>query len=391
MSRRVRARKLEATAIGWTLITPHEYKDEEAYVASTRSRTLKVNGEQPFNAEPDLEVLVGPIQKPALVTPVENYYVRNHGPVPLPRSTDQSTFQFQIDMGPVSHTRTVGQLYGEFPATTSECTLMCAGNRRNELSEICPIDGVPWDSGAIGNSVWGGISLRRVLTALLPRDLGPDVHVEFEGADFSPEEAENGRPHLGFLSSMSLLTVLSDLEDRILLCTEQNGIPLTPDHGWPLRLIVPGVIGARSVKWLKRISLRRGPSDGFFVLQDYKIYPPKLLKPTAADWLSLPPVFDYPVTAVISHVQKGESYATVTGYAAAGGGRSIIRVQVNGVEAKISEPNRFTWALWQANLPGPVKGTVCCVATDDAGNRTPDKSTWNVGGILANGIDCKNV
>jgi sulfite oxidase len=385
-AKRAKTYQYTSQPLGWNLSTPVTYSKEDAYVQTTRATNLQVNSSLPFNAEPVLSVLVS-----NLITPVTEYFVRNHGPVPLPTgSGDQMDYQFVTELPSGIYTRTLRQVMDGSPVARSEATLICAGNRRNELSKIIPIDGVPWDSGAIGNAVWGGVSLRLFLLSILkPGDYIQDAHVEFEGADYSPEEEREGTPGLGFVASVPLHHILCDMENRILLCVYQNEMPLTPDHGWPLRAIIPGFIGARSVKWLKRMTLRRGHATSYFMLQDYKLYSPDVIdEPSSDQWQNLPPIMDYPVNSIIGKVERTDTALKVAGYAVAGGGRTIVRVRVNNTEASLIEPNPYTWALWTVDLCANTTEKICCVAMDNAGNSQPTESVWNIGGVLANGVDC---
>ena len=395
---------------------PRTYHKEQKIVAGTRSSALNPNEEKPFVGEPKLPCMLGKMHltqqgqpgkfngvfswHPKFITPEQQFFVRSHGPVP--KAGKQACHKITFLMGKKCKTWHLRDLLSRFPFLKRQATLMCAGNRRSQLAEQGgeggterPIEGVPWNCGGIGNGLWGGISLRQVLLTLLPKDLGKNPNIEFEGADFSPEEV--GRLDRGYIASLPLKYILADIEDNILLCTEQNGCPLTPDHGYPLRLVVPGVIGARSVKWLTTIRLIQGTSKGFFMEEDYKLLNPDISEPTLEDWKILPPAYDFPVTSCISQALQDLKTGTVAvcGYAAAGGGRKILRVVVNGREATLEQKNGWTWCLWKVEFKEPVPfcGEVCCSATDNSGNVQPLKmeQVWNAGGIFGNAIDCSDV
>ena len=130
-------------------------------------------------------------------------------------------------------------------------TLQCAGNRRAGLIAIRDIPGeAPWGPGATGTASWSGVALADVLELAGPT--AEAAHVGFLGADMCPE----AKPPQLFGGSIPL-----DKAQRpeVLLAWAMNGEPLSAVHGAPLRVVVPGYIGARSVKWLERIELRSDP------------------------------------------------------------------------------------------------------------------------------------
>ena len=128
-------------------------------------------------------------------------------------------------------------------------TLQCAGNRRAGLMAIRDIPGeAPWGPGATGTATWTGVALADVLALAGPRPGA--AHVGFEGADSCPEAS----PPQRFGGSIPLDKAR---RPEVLLAWAMNGEPLPPVHGAPLRVVVPGYIGARSVKWLERIEVAR--------------------------------------------------------------------------------------------------------------------------------------
>jgi sulfite oxidase len=144
-------------------------------------------------------------------------------------------------------------------------TLQCAGNRRAGLIAIRDIPGeAPWGPGATGTATWTGVALADVLALAGP--LREAAHVGFEGADRLP----GGRAAQRFGGSIPLDKAC---RPEVLLAWAMNGEPLPPVHGAPLRVVVPGYIGARSVKWLERIEVRSTPWPGYFQHVAYRLLP----------------------------------------------------------------------------------------------------------------------
>ena len=189
-------------------------------------------------------------------------FVRNH--LPTPRIAC-------VPIGQRSGVREVSlatELRSLFRQYEIEATIQCSGNRRSEMAAHRPIKGLEWRQGAIGNAVWRGVLLRDVLAhaGFDPRDpLAVSVrHVQFEGLDRDVTGTQYG-------ASIPLAKALS-AEGDVLLAFEMNGQPLTRDHGAPLRVIAPGVTGARSVKWLGRVVLSDRESASHWQQRDYKVF-----------------------------------------------------------------------------------------------------------------------
>src|SRR5439155_24797836 len=217
-----------------------------------------VHGEEPFDAETGLAALAeGP------VTATDAFYVRSHGAVP---EIDSAAWRLRV-LGVVERElelslTTLREAFREREVTA---TLQCAGNRRAGLIAIRDIPGeAPWGPGATGTATWTGIGLSDVL--MLAGPLHEATDGGFEGADVSPE----ARPAQRFGGSIPLDKAC---RPEVLLAWAMNGEPLSPVHGAPLRVVVPGYIGARSVKWLQRIEVRSQPWEGYFQHVVYRLLP----------------------------------------------------------------------------------------------------------------------
>lgn len=183
-----------------------------------------------------------------------------------------------------------------------------------------------------------------------------------------------------------------------------NSKPLPANHGAPIRIIVPGVAGARSVKWLDSIIVQSTESSNHYQKRDYKILPSDATdKETAAKyWDTTPALQDMPINSVISSPLSGDTVKAdhegtiiVQGYAVPQGpGGPVVKVEVSLDEGKTwrdaeldGERGKWTWALWQVRVP-TLRGEkyhILSRATDKAGNFQRGVSPWNLRGVAYNG------
>ncbi|CAH0474508.1 unnamed protein product [Peronospora belbahrii] len=310
-----------------------------------RHPALKVNSSMPFNAEPPAELLME-----SFTTPNKLFFVRNHLPVPESKLKQ--------------HTVTT--------------TVQCAGDRRAEMSAVKPVNGLSWDTTAISTANWTGVLLSDVLASISSgQRFAKWTHVHFEGLDADIEGNCYG-------ASIPISTALDPRKD-VLLAFEMNGETIPRDHRYPLRVIVPGTVGARNVKFLHRIVLSSEESPSFWQQRDYKGFPPNV---------------DYSHDNFWKYADS--SILTVKGYAWSGGGRNIIRVDVSTDGGKTSTPaelhesgkrqtyNRaWAWTPWEIDVKIPLGTTkldIVCKAVDASYNVQPDTIApiWNMRGILNN-------
>ena len=336
---------------------------------------------EPFNAEPPLDKLTA-----AAVTPVEQFYVRNHGPLPKVAAAD---FRVRVEgLVRKSAELSLGQLRDQFADEDAAATLTCAGNRRREMNAIRPVPGVQWDAGAIGHAKWTGPALWRVLESA-GIESGAR-HVWFEGLDPIKEKDGSVAP---FGGSIPLDRALAKSQPAI-LAHAMNGKSLTSEHGFPLRTVVPGYIGARSVKWLTKIVVSDRPSPNHYVAEAYK-----LVSTDSKDELAkAEPIYEFPINAAIctpaagAKLKAGE--VTVRGYALPpGDGKSTIsKVELSSDGGRTWLPARLEgeaaaniWQLWSAKVMlGPGDHELVVRATDSAGRVQPERAAWNLKGYLHN-------
>jgi sulfite oxidase len=341
-----------------------------------------VRAREPLNGGPPPELLLQ-----AATTPADLFFVRNHGTIP---EIDPAGYCLSIGgmvRRPLS--LSLDELIERFPRVALAATLQCAGNRRDELMAIEMVPGeLPWGAEAISSAEWAGVRLRDVLLAA---DWEPDAaHVAFGGHD----QVERQNRRFGFGGSLPLEKALGP---EVLLAYEMNGAPLPPAHGFPLRVVAPGYIGARSVKWLHTITVQAEPSDNYFQAHAYKLFPPDTRADTA-DWECGMMLGELSVNAVICAPTTGEALsagtAVVQGYAFAGGGRTIERVDVS-VDGGVSwttaellgERSRWAWRLWETRVElTPGSHQIVARAWDSAANTQPETAgpLWNFKGYMNN-------
>jgi sulfite oxidase len=353
---------------------------------------LLVHQLHPLNAEPLPERLAT-----APVTPLGTFYLRNHGDIPR---LDAAGFRVRVE-GRVARglELTVAELRDRFPRSSVVATLQCAGNRRGELAALAPVDGFGWRNGAIGTAEWSGVALADVLRAA-GCEPDPGRHVAFEAAD----TVVLGERRFTYGGS---ITLDKALRPEVLLAFEMNGQPLPAEHGAPLRVVVPGQIGARSVKWLTAIRVQDEPSENHYQRREYKLLPPHMHAGNA-DWEAGLMLQDMPVNAAICAPENGTELAAgvveLRGYAIAGG-RAIARVEVtadggrnwHAADLAGNSGNPWAWTLWRAALALPEGAHEIAVRAWDAAAQTqPERleSVWNWKGYMNTawhriGISCR--
>lgn len=374
------------------LTAPSSYSQEPP-----RHPILQINSKEPFNAEPPRSALIS-----SYVTPVDFFYKRNHGPIPI---VDDIERYYVSICGLIENSKDLFMRdIRMLPKYNITATLQCAGNRRTAMSKVRTVKGVGWDVSAIGNAVWSGAKLADVLELVgIPKltsiTSSGGKHVEFVSVDKCKEE--NGGPYKASIP----LSQATNPEADVLLAYEMNGEPLNRDHGHPLRVVVPGVIGARSVKWLDTINILAEECQGFFMQKDYKMFPPSVNWDNI-NWNSRRPLMDFPVQCVICSLEDVNvmkpGKAKVSGYAVSGGGRGIERVDIsidggkNWVEAsryqKTGIPyiadhmssDKWAWVFFEVIVDIPYSIQIAAKAVDTAANVQPEsvETIWNLRGVL---------
>jgi len=361
-----------------------------------RCNTLLVHTLRPFNAEPPNSALQH------MITPPKQHYRRTHTPVPV---VDEKSYRFTVgledDALPVQLSM---EDIRKHITRDIAVTLMCTGNRRSEFNTKADGDtmGLPWKNGSISTARWTGAPLHTVL-----RSVGFDyVDVEAKGYRFiTLYGIEDYHISIPLAKGMAR-------DGDVILAYQMNGEALPRDHGFPLRVVVPGYVGARSVKWLGRIVLTREEVTGMHQRGiAYKQLAPnqkELSEVPKSVIAEMPPVDSVPVTSAITAPEPGATLSrgsplTVTGYAYSGIGLAVIRVDIslNGgttwEQATIERADEgqgirsgkaWAWVQWRYETTVPKDAVsplhIVCKAIDDQYNQQPHSAApiWNIRGIL---------
>jgi sulfane dehydrogenase subunit SoxC len=317
------------------------------------------------------------------VTPVGLHYLLIHYDIP---HVDPATWWLAVD-GAVRQKLTLDlSELRRRPALEVVATMECAGNGRAQ-QDPRPVS-QPWLLEAVGTGRWGGISLAALLAEAGVDDSA--VEVLFTGLDRGIE----GEEEQWFQRS---LPVAEALRPEVLLAYDLNGGPLPPQHGFPLRLLVPAWYGMTNVKWLSRITVLDTPFTGYQQARGYhlrqdpdepgqplsRIYPRSLMVPPGIpDFMSRERTVPQGPCTI-----EGRAWSGLAPIAS-------VEVSVDDgatwelAELEPSELGEWAWRgfsyEWPANEPG--RHVLSCRARDEAGNEQPLEVPWNVGGYANNAV-----
>jgi sulfite oxidase len=306
-------------------------------------------------------------------------------------------------------TLSLEDLQANFRPSSVTCTIQCGGNRRSGLDKLEKTSGIGWGTGAVSNAEFTGVLLADVLKAAGLGD--PEVcrqnnvkHIQFQAAD-------------GLQSSIPIESAL-DPFGNVLLAYAMNGETLPAEHGFPCRVVVPGHVGIRNVKWVTKIVASSEEAEGPWQRGiAYKGFAPGVKSFEGVDVEAVQSMQKTPVQSVIVSPSEGQelkdlvkpgaenggAVATipVTGWAYSGGGNGIVRVDISCdhgatwhtatlTEGKDQPPHRaYAWTFWTCDLPvscppdEEVEVELCCKATDASYNVQPERpeSIWNARGL----------
>jgi DMSO/TMAO reductase YedYZ molybdopterin-dependent catalytic subunit len=338
-----------------------------------------VRNEAPLNLEMPFETLDG------FITPTQSFYVRTHFPIP---AIDRDAWWLRVE-GEVEKPFAIN--YEELLILDSVAipvTLECAGNNRNFLEP--KVKGVQWGLGAVGTAKWTGVPLSILLDRARVKANGCEVILE--GADGGTLEDPKSPPgELKFARSIPVEKARAD----VLLAYKMNGRELPPEHGFPLRAIVPGWYAMASIKWLQRIIVTDQPFTGYYQTLDYAYWKRR------AEVAELTPLTEMQVKGQIAKpaqrdIVRANSSVRVHGAAWTSEGEiTKVELSTDGggawTEATLlGEPKPNAWRLWEFIWQTPSAAgtqTLIARATDSAGRTQPverdrDRGTYMINHLL---------
>ncbi|MBF0424750.1 MAG: sulfite oxidase [Magnetococcales bacterium] len=355
---------------------------EEALAGIAGKEGLALLGDKPLNLETPAHLLDD------AVTSTARHFVRNHGTVP--ENVDAAAWTLTID-GEVTHplTLTIADLKQKFPVVSQQAVIECGGNGRAFFNP--PTKGNQWTVGAVGCAKWTGVRLADILKAAGVKPSA--VYTAHHGAD--RDLADPNKPALS-----RGIPIEKALEPHTLVAFAMNDGPIHPQHGHPLRLVVPGWVGSASQKWLNRIELRNVVHDGKGMTGKSYRLPARPLQPgeETTDALFTRIITAMPVKSLITAppsghvVSKAGKGIEVRGHAWAG--ENVVRdvalsidFGATWIRAQLAEPaNKYAWQRWHVQITFPTEGyyEIWARATDDKENVQPFAVSWNPGGFLGN-------
>jgi DMSO/TMAO reductase YedYZ molybdopterin-dependent catalytic subunit len=338
-----------------------------------------VRVESPLNLEMPFSTL------DSFITPTESFYVRTHFPIP---AIDRDAWWLHVE-GEVENPFAINyeQLL-ELESMTTPVTLECAGNSRNFLEPN--VKGVQWRLGAVGTAEWTGLPLSVLLDRAGVKPSAREVILEgTDGGILEDPKSPPGQLH--FARSIPVEKARAD----VLLAYKMNGSDLPPEHGFPVRAIVPGWYAMASIKWLQRIIVMDEPFTGYYQTIDYAYWKRR------AEVAELTPLTEMQIKAEIAKPAEGETVSAnssvrVHGAAWTSDGE-IAKVELSTDGGStwnqtnlLGEPNPNAWQLWEFNWQTPAaagKRTLIARATDSLGHtqplqHDPDRGTYMINHLL---------
>ena len=359
----------------------------------------RLTGIHPFNVEAPVSLL----RQHGFLTPPTLHYVRNHGLCP---SLSWHTHSIDVS-GLVNRPMRISMAeLVKLPTVSVPVTLQCAGNRRKEQNLIQKGIGFNWGCAAASTSIWTGVLLSVFLEHVGIKAKEQGAHwINFWGPEGEVPQGD------GTYGASHAREVCMDPTRPVMLAFMMNGELLHPDHGYPVRLLIPGYIGGRMIKWLTRISVTEAEGENHYHVYDNRVFPKHI---TSKDEATKHKIWTDPAYTINdrnlnsaiwspAHCQKvslSEETYTIGGYAYNGAGRPVFRVEVTLNDGHTWQPaaihrfekptqhgRSYCWVHWTVEVP--VKSIQDCGefavrCWDDSQNCQPEKPTWNLMGMMNN-------
>lgn len=396
-------------------VLPEDIRTPDSHVKRDH-RLIRLTGVHPFNVEAPLTELFDE----GFLTSENLHYVRNHGHVPQCADDDVLDWTFTVEgMVAEPFTISVRDLIHDYEQHTYPITLVCAGNRRKEQNVVRKTKGFSWGAAGLSTALWTGVPIGDLLAKAKP--LRKARYVSFEGADKLPN---------GYYGTSVKLNWCLDQNRGIMVAHKMNGQSLHPDHGKPVRIVVPGQIGGRSVKWLKKIIIASEPSDNWYHIYDNRVLPTSITPEASANlpdiWkderyaiydLNANSAICYPAHDESLDLKESPGNYKVRGYSYAGGGKRITRMEITldkGVTWKPAtmhypeddyrgaaagdmlyggkvdmtwRESTFCWSFWDAEIPVEdlaQADDIMVRAMDEGMMVQPRDMYWSVLGMMNN-------
>jgi nitrate reductase (NAD(P)H) len=359
------------------IMTQYNFKDDRPELIASDQATVdaeedwiprnkwmnRLTGAFPWNVEPPINLMA----EHGMITPNTLFFVRSHGIVPT-----LSFFDHSITIeGLVNKPLTISmQELVKLPWETIMATINCAGNRRKEQNLIKKTIGFDWGPSGVCNAVWTGVTIHE----LIKHCGGLKDEAEYINFFGPVGEVQNGDRTYG---ASHYRDHMMDPDRATMLCFMMNGELLHPDHGYPVRLLIPGYIGGRMIKWVEKITVTKEEDTNWYHVYDNRVFPKHIVSRDVAtqEGIWMDPAYridDRNLQSVIwepTHCQKvpySQKTQKFSGYAYSGWGTKPNRCEVTlngGVSWRVAkivtvEPYRrhrkgfaACWVLWEIEIP----------------------------------------
>merc|ERR1719460_1824446 len=357
-------------------------------------RLNRLTGIHPFNCEAPLSIL----REQGFLTPATLHYVRNHGLCPKLFWDTHSIDITGLVEKPMK--LTMAEL-ASLPKISVPVTLNCAGNRRKEQNLIQKGIGFHWGCAAASTVIWTGVPLHEVMKYVGIKENAKWLNFAGPKGEVPAGDTTYGASHAK--------AVCMNPTRPCMLAFMMNGELLHPDHGYPVRLLMPGYIGGRMIKWLSTITVTEEEGDNHYHIYDNRVFPKEMDSKDAVSKAGIWKDGAYTINdrninsaiwspAHCAKIKVSDQMYTLRGYAYAGAGRPVHRVEVtlnnaqNWRTARIErfeEPDEFgqcwCWVFWSLEVAIADLaqcGEFAVRAWDDSQNCQPERPTWNLMGMM---------